>query len=191
LRQRFFFGRLGGVTPTAVELLAVIAGSLAPDVDGNGSITRPGTILRRLLGRWIADVLDALAWVLVKTIRVFFKHRGFIHSPCMVLAILGVAAVFEHPWLAWFALGYAAHLLGDAATAGGIPVLSPFSERRVSLSSMRTGSGKEMVVAGVLLVLTCVCGWALLPEGVKETQRAMFEALGGRVAAESAYLFPQ
>jgi len=191
LAATVLLGRLGGVTPTAVELLAVLAGSLAPDVDGNGSITRPGTILRRFLGRGLADVLDAVAWVLVKTLRVFFRHRGFIHSPCIVLVIVASAAILEQPWLAWFALGYVAHLLGDAATVGGIPLLSPISERRVSLRSMRTGSGKEMVVAGVLLVISCLCGWALLPEGVKDTHRTIFGVVGRRVAAESAYLIPQ
>ena len=47
-------GRVSGVTPDAVGLLAFIVGSLSPDIDGEGVITRPGTILRQLLGRGIA-----------------------------------------------------------------------------------------------------------------------------------------
>ena len=39
--------RWGGVTPGPVSLLALIVGSIAPDIDGTGVITRgtmPGTI---------------------------------------------------------------------------------------------------------------------------------------------------
>ena len=39
-------GRVTGVTPDAVSLMAIVFGSLAPDIDGKGVITRPGTILR-------------------------------------------------------------------------------------------------------------------------------------------------
>ena len=72
-------GRIGGLTPDAVSLLAFIVGTLAPDIDGNGSITRPGTILRGLLGRELGGVLDAAFELISAVIRTLFGHRGFIH----------------------------------------------------------------------------------------------------------------
>ena len=170
-------GRVGGPTPDAVSLLAFIVGTLAPDIDGQGVITRPGTILRQLLGREFAHVLNAIFQFISATIRTMFCHRGFIHSPLIALCLIASAVYLGWVWLMWFGGGYAAHLLGDALTVGGIPVWSPVSSRRISLSSMKTGSGTEYVLAGVLLVFVCVCGWALLPEPVKQTHRQLFEVI--------------
>ena len=77
----------------------------------------------------------------------------------------------------WFGGGFASHLLGDALTAGGIPVWSPISSKRVSLSGMKTGSRTERVLAGFLLVFVCGFGWALLPEQVKHTHREVYELI--------------
>ena len=173
-------GRLGGPTPDAASLLAFIVGTLAPDIDGRGTITRPGTILRQLLGREVAHVLDATFQFISATIRTMFGHRGFIHSPLIALCLIGSGDYLGWTWLMWFGGGYAAHLLGDALTAGGIPVWSPLSSRRVSLSGMKTGSRTEYVLAGVLLVFVFLCGWALLPEQVRHTHRQLFEVIATR-----------
>ena len=170
-------GRVGGLTPDAVSLLAFIVGTLAPDIDGNGSITRPGTILRGLLGREIGGVLDAIFELISAIVRTTFGHRGFIHSPLVTLCIIGSGHYWDMAWLMWFGGGYAAHLLGDALTAGGIPVWSPLSSRRFSLSGMKIGSRTEYVLAGVLLVFVCIGGWTLLPEQVKHTHRQLFEII--------------
>ena len=74
-------GRVGGPTPDAARLLAFIVGTLASDIDGNLSITRPGTILRGLLGREIGGMLDAIFELVSAIVRTTFGHRGFIHSP--------------------------------------------------------------------------------------------------------------
>jgi membrane-bound metal-dependent hydrolase YbcI (DUF457 family) len=170
-------GRLAGMTPDAVGLLAVIFGSLAPDIDGTGVITRPGTILRRLLGRGLANLLDMIAEFVAAVVRLFFRHRGFIHAPLLAVCLLAAGVLLAQGCLIWFGVGYAVHLLGDAMTRGGIPMWSPFSTRRVSLSSMRTGSRGELVVASVLLVFTCLCGWTLLPETVKESHRHLYNEI--------------
>ena len=83
-------------------------------------------------------------------------------------------------WVEWFGIGYASHLLGDAMTADGIPLWSPFSSKRVSLSNMRTGSRAEYAVAVGLLLFTCVFGWGLLPERVKDTHRLLYQTLAIR-----------
>jgi inner membrane protein len=170
-------GRVTGVTPDAVGLMAVIFGSLAPDIDGTGVITRPGTILRQLIGRGPANLLDAVFEFIAAAVHFLFGHRGFIHSPLLAFSIFGLGGYLGKPWLEWFGIGYATHLLGDALTVGGIPIWSPFSSRRVSLSHMRTGSRQEYALAVVMLLWTCVFGWRLLPEDVKLTHQMIYEKL--------------
>ena len=178
-------GRVTGVTPDGVGLFAFIVGSLAPDIDGTGVITRPGTILRQLIGRGPANLLDAVFEFISAVVNLLFGHRGFIHSPLLAFSIFGLGGYLSKPWLEWFGIGYATHLLGDALTAGGIPIWSPFSSRRVSLSDMRTGSRQEYAIAVVILLLSCVFGWRLLPEDVKQTHRTIYEKLGSNMAMMS------
>jgi inner membrane protein len=170
-------GLVTGMTPDAVSLMAIVFGSLAPDIDGTGVITRPGTILRQLIGRGPANLLDAVFEFISAVVNLLFGHRGFIHSPLLAFSIFGLGGYLSKPWLEWFGIGYATHLLGDALTVGGIPIWSPFSSRRVSLSDMRTGSRQEYVFAVVMLMLTCVFGWRLLPEDVKQTHQMIYEKL--------------
>jgi membrane-bound metal-dependent hydrolase YbcI (DUF457 family) len=170
-------GRVSGLTPGAVSLLAFVVGSLAPDIDGQGVITRPGRMFRQFFGREVANLLDAIGQLLSATIRTIFGHRGFIHSPLIALSIVAIGAHLDWAWLMWFGGGYASHLLGDALTVGGIPVWSPISSKRVSLSGMKTGSRTERVLAGFLLVFVCGFGWALLPEQVKHTHREVYELI--------------
>jgi inner membrane protein len=170
-------GLVTGMTPDAVSLMAIVFGSLAPDIDGTGVITRPGTILRQLIGRGPANLLDAVFEFISAVVNLLFGHRGFIHSPLLAFSIFGLGGYLSKPWLEWFGIGYATHLLGDALTVGGIPIWSPFSSQRVSLSDMRTGSRAEYAVAVGLLLFTCVFGWGLLPEKVKDTHRLLYETL--------------
>ena len=168
-------GHVSGVTPNAVSLLAFIIGSLAPDIDGEGSITRPGKILWRFVGSVIANLLDAVFELISAAVKLFLGHRGFIHSPIVACGIIGLGFTLNQVWLMWFGGGYGAHLLGDAMTAGGIPIWSPISSRRVSLSDMQTGSSTEHMIAAVLVVLSCVFGWELVPEDVKDSHRVIYE----------------
>jgi inner membrane protein len=170
-------GRVTGVTPDAVGLLAFLLGSLAPDIDGEGVITRPGTILRNLVGRGIANLIDAVFEIVPKFVNLLFGHRGFIHSPLLAFSIFALGGYLGMPWLEWLGIGYASHLLGDAVTAGGIPMLSPFSSDRISLSDMRTGSTREFGVAVALFVFTCVFGWELLPDQVRETHQLLYQTI--------------
>jgi membrane-bound metal-dependent hydrolase YbcI (DUF457 family) len=91
--------------------------------------------------------------------------------------LLGQA--LAQPWLCWFGGGYATHLLADALTDAGIPLWSPFSSKRTSLSPLRTASSSEYVLAAVLLVFTCLFGWHLLPEHIKHTHRVIIFNLSG------------
>lgn len=165
-------GRVTGVTPDGPALLALLCGVLAPDIDGTGVITKPGTILRRFLGRTLGDFLDTVFSLAVSLVHLFFRHRGFMHSPMLAAVILGLALGFEIVWLEWFGIGYAVHLLGDAATRGGIPVLAPFLNESYSVCSMKTGSRGEAIFAVILLLVTCASGWGLLPNEVQQVHES-------------------
>ena len=65
-------GHATGITPSAPSLLAMLVGTLAPDIDGNGSITKPGTILRQLIGLDLGDTRCDLR-------RYHFLHSTRIH----------------------------------------------------------------------------------------------------------------
>jgi inner membrane protein len=63
------------------------------------------------------------------------------------VVVLGILAVsFDNAWLAWFAVGYASHLLADSLTKGGIPMLGPLSKRRFGLlpRGLRISNGSRI-----------------------------------------------
>lgn len=182
LAAAVLIGRLTPFSPDALNLLTLLVGSLAPDIDGNGVITKPGTIMRRFLGRTLAELIDIVASFGVSLVHVFFRHRGLLHSPLLAFGLFGLGFALSLEWLMWFAIGYAVHLLGDACTSSGIPCFAPFSDRRLSFSSIRVGSGSELVLATGLLLFTIVCGWTLLPAGVKETHVYLYELVSKRLS---------
>ena len=116
--------------PLRATLLGAAAlGALVPDLD------TPGSRLARTLG--------PLRWVLWLVLRVLgVAHRGVTHSVAGLLAASGAIGAFAWCLLpaasqAWviggFAVGYASHLLLDASTVSGVPLLSPLSDRRMHL----------------------------------------------------------
>jgi inner membrane protein len=126
-------------------LLAAVGGALLPDLDAPVSLLQNFSVggIRPL-------VLPARA------LHRYLGHRGGLHS----LLALGAVGVLALPllWvdvLAWWGLllGYGSHLLGDAATKRGVPLLYP---RRAAVHllpcpfRLSTGSLSEEVVFAVL-----------------------------------------
>ena len=159
--------RTFGADLSALNLLVVITGSLLSDIDGNGTITKPGSVFRRLIGRTLADLIDFVAGILCLFVRLLFRHRGFLHSPLLPLVLLVTADLTGWVSLGWLALGYLSHILGDLLTVEGIPLLSPFSKHKWSFNLFRTGAGIEFAISGAFLIYVLVYGWVLLPDAVK------------------------
>lgn len=126
-------------------------GALLPDLDATESkikhLKLPGTKFKPFL----------LPAHIVNRTEV---HRGLLHS----LAGLGIAALMVAPfafWVGWapvtaLLLGYASHLLGDAATKNGVRLLYPKPARFHLLPQggrLTTGSLAEDLLTGALLVL--------------------------------------
>jgi len=153
----------GGPTPAGLGWLAVIIGSLAPDIDGGGYIARPGSLLGRLLPRWVARLLDAIGMTISNVVRSIFGHRGALHWPVwgMILMLLGVNS--GQLWLAWFGWGYVWHILGDFCTVSGVPLLGPLSTKDIKWSPIRTGTWGEALVSTPLWLLILWQGRNFIP----------------------------
>ena len=158
----------------ALHYLVMVVGSLSPDIDGGGSITRPGKILQRFLPYTVAAVLDGLFQTLSRTIGFFSGHRGACHWPAVGFLIIACAIYTENFFLFWFGFGYLSHILADACTIGGVPLLGPFSRERFSWVPLRTGSPAEWVLTAVLWCIALPLGFPLLNP---VTQRGVLHTL--------------
>lgn len=156
-----------GLLPSAPQLLLVLLGSIAPDIDGEGSVTKPGKILNRLVPRGTARMLDDFGQILSKIIHCFSHHRGIFHAPIMGLIMIGAGLYFEMFWLFWFGFGYLSHIIADSLTMGGIPAFGPFKQNMYSLLRIRTGSLREGLFFILLSIYLVLRGFPLLPESLR------------------------
>ena len=157
--------RISACSLDGAGFLLLVLGSLAPDIDTETStISKPGSILRRLIPRVLADLLDTFTQLISKLIRIFIGHRGAMHWPIIPLVLIAISKYLEQELLFWFAWGYLFHILGDFCTAGGIQLLGPFNKKFYSWSPLKTGSASEKILFVILLCFIVVYGFALLPE---------------------------
>jgi inner membrane protein len=121
-------------------LLAAVA-ALAPDADRSGSSA----------ARSLGAPTRVAAWLIQRGL----GHRGALHSAVAVLLVLvlgeaaGASACLGHLG-GVLAFGWASHLLLDALTAGGVPLLWPLPLR------VRLPPG--LVTGGLLERLLLACG---------------------------------
>lgn len=129
--------------PTTVA--AAFFGSLAPDIDHPRS--------------WLGRRLPFISWPLAGLV----GHRGITHSLLAVAA--AVSAIVWWPQLGAglvmaFAVGYLAHLLGDAVTESGIPLFWPLSQRvRLPPAVSVGGLGEVVLLLGFLAVTAPISGF--------------------------------
>ena len=151
---------------TAAGCVAVsVLGSRLPDADQLGSKIHRKTWLER------RNPLIALLGFIARIPLVLFasvvRHRGATHWLSTGLAVTVICAVVAGvvdavlvlPVAAGLGAGYTLHLLADACTPHGVPLLGPLSthKRHVLPKGRRipTGSGRETVVC---LAAMCVAG---------------------------------
>jgi inner membrane protein len=134
------------VVAVALSVAVVALAALAPDLDHAGStLARVAGPVSRGLARGLARLL---------------KHRGPLHSP-MAALLAGVLATLLGARLGVTGLGllvgygWAAHVLADAVTDRGVPLLWPLRRRRVrrprGLGPATGGTGEAVVVVAGLL----------------------------------------
>lgn len=152
-----------GDQPTTAGWIALILGSLAPDIDGGGTIARPGSLLGRLLPKWLARLLDNIGLFISGLIRKILGHRTATHWPAWAILMGFIALAWQWPWLLWFAVGYAWHIVGDFLTKDGVPLLGPIWTKNIRWSPIRTGTWPEAVISLALWGLIFYYGWAYIP----------------------------
>lgn len=168
-------GHSTGILPTPPELLIFIIGSLAPDIDGDGTITRPGHMFHPFIGRTLGKLVDGIVGLVGAIAKGIAGHRGLFHWPIVPILMFLAASHFELPKLQWFAFGYLVHILCDTLTVHGIPLLAPITQRNFSLRIMRTGSTVELFITALVFITTIVFGFSLLPDSVQNGMRGLVE----------------
>jgi inner membrane protein len=144
---------LAGVQSQAVAyglgLFLVAVGSLCPDID------RAGSTIARVAGL----PSRAMAWIVEHS----FGHRGPLHSALAVALVLVLGQAFVplsgiRGLGGPLAFGWASHIILDALTARGVPVLWPLRARLRLPPGFATGSSVEQLVLG--LGLAGIVFWA-------------------------------
>ncbi|MCA1700675.1 MAG: metal-dependent hydrolase [Actinobacteria bacterium] len=122
----------GGPSMCAIAATAALYGSRLPDVDQPGSrIHRRSRLERRHL---VVRAIGLIVRLPMSIIALTVRHRGATHwllTSAVITATLTVLAAALSPMLAppvglGVGLGYTAHLLADACTPPGAPLLGPF-----------------------------------------------------------------
>jgi len=162
----------------AVAVAVGVVASLMPDLDGTDSTARTAVGLGReqIKREWRKNksLSLILRWFVAIPFNLFAKvipHRGPTHW--LVTAALLVTAVGYGATLAnlppvvplAFGAGYLSHLLADALTVAGVPLLGPLSGRSVRFLpkpiALRTGGLAEYVVVSFLMSLYMMVGIAV------------------------------
>lgn len=128
---------------TGFNTLAAALGGLLPDIDHPESV----------IGRRVRIISVPLASI--------FGHRGFTHS-LLAVALIGAIAVHltlqGQSLLLPICVGYLSHLLGDALSASGVPLLHPWSRKRYKWRVLPVNSLQETAVVAVVFVVVLIGG---------------------------------
>lgn len=152
---------IGGPLPATVGAWGgLILGSLAPDIDGEGSICYLGNFLpRHITPSLVIRLLNWVGRTISSLIRSIFGHRAALHWPVWGLLLAGFGVFYGLDWLLWFGLGYLLHIAGDSLTVSGVPLFGPLSGRDISFTPMVTG---KFVESALGVVLWLFVGWRLV-----------------------------
>ena len=161
-----------GALVAAGAVCASLLGSRLPDADQLGTRIHRRTRLERR--RFSASLVGGLLRLPITIFAALAKHRGATHwllSGAVVTFALTVAAgalwaSLTLPVAIGTACGYWAHLLADACTPRGAPLLGPFSFRRVHLLPARhrvvTGGRGDLLLLITATLTAAVLGLAVL-----------------------------
>ena len=140
-------------TTAAVLVGGAWLGSLAPDADLAGARIHRRTRLERR-----SRLVRLLGWIARIPLRllILLRHRGVTHSVFGCACAVALAYLLSPVLAVGVAIGWLAHIAGDACTPGGVALFSPFSRRRAWLlprpARIPTGSLRELLFTGALAV---------------------------------------
>lgn len=148
----------------ALLMAGAVLGSLLPDIDHPGSAAshklRPVAAVYRLGQGLVRSLSGILPGNVGNTVRSLSGHRGLTHS--LLLPISLAAALFFSggavaTGLTGTLAGVISHI-GLDMLSGGVPLLLPFSSKRLILARIRTGGMAEAAVR----VIFAAAGMAML-----------------------------
>ncbi|MFI3255014.1 MAG: metal-dependent hydrolase [Eubacteriales bacterium] len=129
-----------GVAPPNLAIMALgLAlggiGGLLPDIDHSGSkITKKTGIIGLILSKLLS-------------------HRGLSHTPILWIGIFG-ALMYYFPLYQFICLplllGCLSHILLDALTPQGVPLLAPLSRQKINFLTIQTGGNIERLCSMIL-----------------------------------------
>jgi inner membrane protein len=156
---------VGGPLPgSAAAWGGLIVGSLAPDIDGGGSVAYWGNWLPRPITPGpVRALLNGVGKTTSDVIRSAFGHRQAFHWPTWGVIIIALGLVLGLDWLLWFGAGYILHILGDSLTKSGVPLFGPLITKDISFSPMRTGGVTETLFGAGLWLFVGWQVWERLP----------------------------
>lgn len=151
-------------------LSAAVLGSIVPDIDNrNSSISRRYSFVS-LLVTVGQSVIRCFAKLLPRKQENYIKsligHRGITHSMIPVILIPGFLIGIGYGTgygrmssllASGLGVGILSHLLFDMF-AGGVPLLLPFTTKRVYLAKIKTGGTIEWIFRGLLVVILIYFG---------------------------------
>lgn len=129
-------------------LISVFIGSLAPDLDEEGSF------------------LSRRVYVVSAIVSMMTDHRGITHTVTAITAFVMIGVVlltlydYSIMLLIGFMIGYIVHILGDMTTRSGVAVFHPFSNKKYYLLPrgyrLKTASKIEMylIIPVMAIVMT-------------------------------------
>lgn len=159
----------------AAAVLVGIVAALTPDLDGTDSTARTAVGLgkEQIKREWrkSKSISLVIRWVVAIPFNLFAKvipHRGPTHwlvtAVLLCVGVMYAANLFNLPAVIWvaFGAGYLSHLLADACTVAGVPLLGPLSGRSIRFIprplALRTGGVMESVFVSALLGLYIAAG---------------------------------
>lgn len=138
------------IVAMGIGLAAGGIGGLLPDIDHSGS-----KIAKKmgLLGKGLSRIL---------------KHRGISHTP-MLWTLLFAPLLYYFPLYQFIFLpmylGTLSHIFLDALTPMGVPLLGPFSMKKIRFLKIPTGGTIEWVISGLLQVSIVLMVILLIRQG--------------------------
>jgi len=93
-----------------------------------------------------------------------FGHRGVIHGLILWGPVMIAGLILQSPLTLWLALGALSHITIDAYNVSGVRALEPFTQKPIVCFKrdwrITTGSVKELVLLGVLILLIFAMNYA-------------------------------
>ena len=131
-----------------IGIIVTGIGGLFPDID------KPNTMLGTII-RPISTIINKI-----------IGHRTYIHDPLMYATLTTILMIYAPEtcsfnfWM--FIYGIGLHLLLDACTTGGIPILYAINrKRRFRILKIKTGTAWEYITATVLFLI-CMTGMPII-----------------------------